>query len=50
VLTEILRPARPAASGACEVHDIETLRLIRAAKVERFIGGGFSSDDPDDAA
>jgi hypothetical protein len=32
VLTEILRPARPAVSGACEVHDIETLRLIRVGR------------------
>ena len=27
VLTELLRPARPAVSGACEVHDIEMLRM-----------------------
>jgi hypothetical protein len=30
VLTQILKPVRPVVGGSCEVHDIETLRLIRA--------------------
>ena len=50
VLTEILRPARPAVSGACEVHDIETLRLIRLARRGAFVGASFADDDPDYAA
>jgi hypothetical protein len=49
VLTEVLRPHRPAAGGACEIHDIATLRLIRDAKRGCFVNGGFRSDDPIDA-
>jgi hypothetical protein len=51
VLTEILRlPQRPAAGGACEIHDIATLRLIRDAKHGAFVGASFADDDPEDAA
>jgi hypothetical protein len=46
VLTEILRPARPAVGNACEVHDIATPRLVRDAE-RGFPVGGFSSDDPE---
>jgi hypothetical protein len=48
VLTEILRPQRPAASGACEVQNIETLRLIRFAKRGAFCGA--SDVEGDDVA
>ena len=52
VLTEILRPQRPASGGACEMHDIATLRLIRAAKRGAFVGASLADDegDGDDAA
>jgi hypothetical protein len=49
VLTEVLRPQRPAAGDACEIPNIASLRLIRDARRGHLVGG-FSGDDPDDAA